>query len=195
MKTKNFLILSVVVIALFNIKLSESKENTIYNDKTSLVTNLNAKNFNSQVTINRSKNLISIVHYYKPSDGKSKDYVKEYDKFATDFDGMFKVAAMNCVEFRDICEKEEIKDFPTFKVYPTLPAPVMIYEGKVESTALIGYLGKFISNKTTELNPNNFDNFLAESHNLPKAILFTDKKGVPLIFKSLSVTFDVRCFL
>ncbi len=188
-------VFSAVCVAIATLSLisfcAAKKEISIYDDKVSLVTNLNAKNFNSQINANRSKNMISIVHYYKPSDGKSKDFVSEYDKFATEFDGMFKVAAMNCVEFKDVCEKEEVTEFPTFKVYPTLPAPVMIYEGKVESTALVGYLGRFISNKVTELNMNNFESYLADKPNLPKAIMFTDKKGVPLIFKAIAVAFDV----
>jgi hypothetical protein len=41
---------------------------------------------------------------------------------------MFKVAAINCKEFADICEKQEVREFPSFKVYPPLPAPVFIYE-------------------------------------------------------------------
>lgn len=41
---------------------------------------------------------------------------------------MFKVAAMNCQLFADICEKNGVKEFPSFKVYPALPAPVMDYE-------------------------------------------------------------------
>jgi len=194
MNKKTFLTVCLSLAAFSLLSLYSAKETSIYDDKVSLVTNLNAKNFNSQITSNRSKNLISIVHYYKPNDGKSRDFGKEYDKFATEFDGMFKVAAMNCVEFKDVCEKEEIKEYPTFKVYPTLPAPVMIYEGKIESNALIGYLGRFIANKVTELNMNNFDSFLADRPNLPKAIMFTDKKAVPLIFKSVAVAFDVSFF-
>ena len=194
MKTQFFLIISAIILAINLIQYTESRQTSIYDEKVSLVSNLNAKNFNSQVTTNRSKNLISIVHYYKPSDEKSKDLAVEYDKFATEFDGMFKVAAMNCVEFRDVCEKNEIKEYPTFKVYPTLPAPVMDYEGKIEINALVGYLGRLIPNKVTELNMNNFDSFLTDRPNLPKAILFTDKKGVPLIFKAIAVSFDVRKF-
>ena len=194
MNKKLFSAVSAAIAVLSILNICAAKETSIYDDKVSLVTNLNAKNFNSQITTNRSKNMISIVHYYKAYDGKSKDFVKEYDKFATDFDGMFKVAAMNCVEFRDVCEKEEIKEYPTFKVYPTLPTPVMIYEGKIESNALVGYLGRFIGNKVTELNMNNFESYLADKPNLPKAIMFTDKKGVPLIFKSIAVAFDVRIF-
>ena len=195
MKIKTLFLLASIFLAIIAIQLIESRDISIYDDKVSLVTNLNTKNFNSQITANRSKNLVSLVHFYKPSDGKSKDYVSEYDKFATDFDGMIKVAALNCVQFKELCEKEEISEYPTFKVYPPLPAPVMLYEGKIESNPLVNYMGKFISNRTSDLNMNNFDSWIATNPNLPKAVLFTDKKGVPLIFKALSVSFDVSFFL
>jgi len=191
MNTKLYFLLfiSLALLSCFN---SAKKEVTLYDDKVSLVSNLNSRNFNSQVTANRSKNLISIVHYYTLSDGKSQDYVTGFDKLSTDFDGMFKVAAMNCAQYKEVCEKQEITTFPTFKIYPLLPAPVMDYEGKIEPMAIVGYLGKFIPNKVTELNPNNYENFLRERPNLPKAILFSDKKGVPLIFKAVALSFDKK---
>jgi len=191
MNSKSYFLL-FISLALLSSFISSKKEVTLYDEKVSLVSNLNSKNFNSQITTNRSKNLISIVHYYTLSDGKSNEYVENFDKLATDFDGMFKVAAMNCAQYKDVCEKQEVTSTPVFKVYPLLPAPVMNYEGKIEPMAIVGYLGKFIPNKVNELNPNNFENFMKERPNLPKAILFTDKKGIPLIFKAIAVSFDVR---
>lgn len=38
----------------------------LYDLNNSAVVNLNSKNFNNQITSNRAKNVISIVHYYKP---------------------------------------------------------------------------------------------------------------------------------
>ena len=186
-----FLLISLALLSSF---IFTKKEVTLYDEKVSLVNNLNAKNFNSQITTNRSKNLISIVHYYTLSDGKSNEYVENFDKFSTEFDGMFKVAAMNCAQYKDVCEKQEVTTTPVFKVYPQLPAPVMNYEGKIEPMALVGFLGKFIPNKVNELNPNNYESFLKERPNLPKAILFSDKKGIPLIFKAVAVSFDVKNF-
>ena len=52
-------------------------------------------------------------------------------------------------------------------------------------------MGKFLGNKVVELNNNNFDSFMSDKPNLPKCILFMDKPGNPLVFKALSVTFDV----
>ncbi len=43
---------------------------------------------------------------------------------------MFKVTAMNCGIFMDICTKNEVKEFPAFKVYPPNPAPILDYEVK-----------------------------------------------------------------
>jgi len=124
-------------------------------------------------------------------DGKSRGFKLELEKLALDYDLMFKVGAINCKEYRDICEKQEVSEFPTIKVYPPLPSPVWVYEGKVETPALVSYMGKFLGNKVQELNNNNIDVYLTSNVSVPKCILFTDKKGVPLIFKSLSVTFDV----
>ena len=52
-------------------------------------------------------------------------------------------------------------------------------------------MGRYMDNKVVEVNNNSIDNFISEKPNLPKAILFTDKKTTPLIFKALSVHLDV----
>lgn len=166
----------------------------MYDKVNSYVINLNPKNFDSQIIANRAKDVISFVHFYTWDDGKSKESRKEIEQFAANTDGMFKIGAINCVQYKDICEKQDVRSFPAYKIYPPLPAPVLPYEGDLTVAALTTYLGKFIGNKVIEVNNNNVDNFLTESHNLPKAVLFTDKKGFPLIFKALSVQFDVKNF-
>lgn len=42
-----------------------SAPKTLYDLNNSGVMNLNAKNFYQQITLNRSKDVVSIVHYYK----------------------------------------------------------------------------------------------------------------------------------
>ena len=41
------------------------KKDYLYDIKDSHVINLNPKNFDSQITANRAKNVISLVHFYK----------------------------------------------------------------------------------------------------------------------------------
>ena len=67
----------------------------------------------------------------------------------------------------------------------------MKYEGKIETKYILSYLGKFVGNKAVELNINSFDDFITSKANVPKIILFTNKKGIPLIFKRLSLEFEV----
>ncbi len=188
MNSKSTIKFTLVLVFLI---LSSTIQAHLYDNNNSNVVNLNPKNFDTQITLNRSKNIVSIVHFYKLDDGKSRGLKLEFEKLAQDYDLMFKVGAINCRDFKDICEKQDVKEFPTVKVYPPLPSPVWVYEGKIETAAMVSYMGRFMDNKAKELNNNNFDNFLTSNNNLPKAILFTDKKGIPLIFKALSVAFDV----
>lgn len=51
---------------------------------------------------------------------------------------------------------------------------------------------KFITNKAIEINSNNYDTFISDDPSKPKVLLFTDKKGTPLIYRALSSHFDVN---
>jgi len=79
-----------------------------------------------------------------------------------------------------------------FKIFPPLPAPVFIYEGKIESNALTNALGSYIGSKVVEVNNNNIDSFEKDKPNIPKCFLFTEKKGNPLIYRALSIAFDKK---
>lgn len=118
----------LLVVSVFLFAISSTLSLNLYDNNVSNVVNLNPKNFNDQIIQNRSKNVISIIHFYKLDDGKSRGHKLVYEKFAEENDGLFKVTAINCKEFADICEKQDVREFPLFKVYPPLPAPVFVYE-------------------------------------------------------------------
>jgi len=56
------LVLLAICISL--VVCASDKEN-LYHLSNSAVMNLNAKNFHNQITFNRSKDIVSVVHYYK----------------------------------------------------------------------------------------------------------------------------------
>ena len=118
----------ILLLTFISFTLCVTEKETLYDLNNSSVMNLNAKNFHNQITSNRSKNIVSIIHFYKPGDGKSRGLKISFEKFATEYNGMYKVTALNCQLFMDICEKNEVKEFPSFKVYPPIPAPIMDYE-------------------------------------------------------------------
>ena len=179
---------------LFNI-IASKKDGELYDPGRSTLINLNPMNFDTQITNNRNKDVISFIHFYSPDDGKSpqlKDVFIELDK---EYSGMFKLAGLNCKKYKDLCSKQGVTDYPTYKIYPPLPAPPMKYEGKIEPKKIIAYLGRFVDNRVQELNNNNFDEFISSKSNIPKILLFTNKKTIPLIFKRLSVQFDVSKYI
>ena len=180
----------IFVFALINL-ISSKNDGELYDPGRSTLINLNPMNFDTQITNNRNKQVIAFVHFYSPDDGKSKQLKDVFIELDKEYSGMFKLAGLNCKKFKDLCSKEGVTDYPTYKIYPPLPAPPMKYEGKIEPKNIISYLGRFVQNKAQELNNNNFDEFINGRANIPKVILFTNKKNIPLIFKRLSLQFDV----
>ena len=49
----------------------------------------------------------------------------------------------------------------------------------------------YIQSNVIEIKEGNIDTFIKESISIPKIFLFTEKKGIPLIYKSLSLSFEV----
>lgn len=175
------------MISLYNVSATG-----IYSFQNSNFINLNPDNWDTQITNQRAKNTVSFVHFYKPQDSKSMEYKQEIESMSTEYDGMFKYAALNCYDFPEICAKNNIKEFPTFKIYAPLPAPVFPYEGDIKAKTIISALGRFVDNKVTEVHSNNIDEFVGERVNIAKIFLFTDKEGTPLIFKTLAIQFDQK---
>lgn len=82
--------------------------------------------------------------------------------------------------------------FPTLRVYPPFPAPTQDYEeDTLDIDKLKKMAGRFITSRTVEITANNHETFIDDNPGKPKILLFTDKKGVPLIYKALSTHFDV----
>ena len=57
-------------------------------------------------------------------DGRSKEEIKpEFAAFASENKGIFRIGAMDCKEFKDLCDKEKLDGLPAIRIYPTFPAP------------------------------------------------------------------------
>jgi hypothetical protein len=132
-------------------------------------------------------------------DGKSeKMIVPEYNKFATDNKGIFRIGSVECEAFEAICKKEGVTEFPTIKLYPPFPRPVQDFEigDKFEQSKLKQIAGKFYTDRSIEITQNNHLTFVEEDVGTPKILLFTNaKKGTPFIYKALSQNFEVSVFM
>ena len=60
---------------------------------------------------------------FSNTDEKSEDMVSDYNTFATENKGIFRIGSVDCGDFADVCKKEGVESFPTVKVYPPYPIP------------------------------------------------------------------------
>jgi hypothetical protein len=121
----------------------------------------------------------------------SKGIQGGYESFTKENKGLFRLGAIDCEEFTQICKKEKVTTFPTFRVYPAFPAPTVDYEGSViDFDKLKKLASKYVTSRVVEITANNHETFLKDQPDKPKVLLFTDKKGIPVIFKGMSSHFD-----
>lgn len=64
----------------------------------------------------------------------------------------------------------------------------------MDTKKILAFGAKFMESNVLEITKENIDAFINESPSVPKVFLFTDKKGVPTIYKGLSVNFEVIRF-
>merc|ERR1712217_236420 len=64
--------------------------------------------------------------------------------------------------------------------------PAFKFDGKLETKAVAGKVSKLIPDFSTKVTKENADTWVTTDPSKPKVILFSDKKGVPTIWKALS---------
>lgn len=112
-----------------------------------------------------------------------------------EYKGMFRIGAVNCEDFPKICEKEGVQHYPSYKVYPPVPAPVIDMPaneaGKtVDIEALKKAAFRHVGNRVIDISSKNYKTFKEDNVGKPKMLLFTDKKSTPITYRALSTYFD-----
>jgi hypothetical protein len=108
---------------------------------------------------------------------------------------MFRIGSVECTEWKQICDKEGITAYPSYKVYPPMPIPSsqIEMEGKeVETDKLKKAAYKYIGNRVIDISSQNIDTFLKDNPGKPKMLLFANNKSTPIVYRALSTYFDVR---
>ena len=159
----------------------------MYDFSNTSVRALTVFNFDEQVNKQRSK-LPAIVHFYRERDRMTNNLVDELNALAVDWQGAFVVGAVNCGEQEKLCEDQDVLTTPKLKVYPPLPAPTHEYEAEVSAKRMISYLAGYFSGKVEEVREIDLKHFLDKKTGTPKVLLFTEKTGIPTIYKALSNT-------
>lgn len=47
-----------------------------------------------------------------------------FDEWVNQYNGVFRIGAVDCDEYAKICKDEGVEVFPSFKIYPPNPMPI-----------------------------------------------------------------------
>jgi len=106
---------------------------------------------------------------------------------------MLRVGAVDCTNQADLCKKEGVSgDLPRYRVYPPYPVPTQDLEGvELDTDKLKKMCYRYIGSRVIDITASNHDMFKTDNVGKPKMLLFTEKKGIPIVYKALSTYFDV----
>lgn len=69
--------------------------------------------------------------------------------------------------------------------------PNFDYDGELEIKKILTLAAGYLQNNVVEVTSSNVNTWLKEAPAVPKVLLFTDKTGIPTIYKGLSLNFEV----
>jgi len=146
---------------------------------------ITVQNFDGVISKFRDSAVSSLWFF---SEGSKADagFLDDYNKVAGDLKGMAKVTAISCSEYQGFCNKQGVKETPTVMIYPLNPQPAFKYEGKLDAKSMTSKLSKLIPDFTVSVTKDSIDSFLTSDTTKPKALLFSNKKTPPPIWKALS---------
>ena len=106
---------------------------------------------------------------------------------------MFRIGAVECNEFKDICDREGITEFPTYRVYPPFPVPHndLVNPEGLDTDKLKKMAFRHIGDRVIPVTAANHDVFKEDNPGKPKVLLFTESKKAPIVLRALSEFFDV----
>ncbi|KAI8826628.1 uncharacterized protein EV422DRAFT_510902 [Fimicolochytrium jonesii] len=83
---------------------------------------------------------LSLIEFYAPWCGHCKSLAPEYEKAATELKASLPLAKVDCTEQTELCEKHDIKGYPTLKVFREgVPSE---YKGQRKADGIVSYMKK-----------------------------------------------------
>jgi curved DNA-binding protein CbpA len=163
----------------------------LYDEKSGVTEISNVNEFNSLVN---QRSDIVIVDFYSPTCGPCQDLKPEYISVAKKFAGIIKVYAVNCQnpQAAQLCQSQGVQSYPTIRIYGDSNMR-MDFPNKQDRSAK--NIGNFISNNIPDNtiridSEKKWKSYISNSKAL--VILFSDKKQVPALYKSLCRQFKTN---
>ena len=139
--------------------------------------------------------ILSVYRFYAPWCGHCKNLKPAYEKAAKNLAGLAKVAAIDCDEEsnKGFCGSMGVQGFPTLKIIrPGKKAGrpnVEDYNGPRSAKGIVEAVIEKIPNHVKKVGDKDLEDWLKDSNDTAKAILFSSKGATSALLKSLAVDF------
>lgn len=136
-----------------------------------------------------------LARFYAPWCGHCQNLKPAYEKAAQNLKGLAKVAAVNCDEDENkpFCGQMGVKGFPTIKIVTPSKKPgkprVEDYQGARSAKGIVEAVVDRIPNHVKRVTDKDFDQWLEQNGERPKAILFTEKGTTTPLIRALAIDF------
>lgn len=130
------------------------------------------------------------VLFYDAGDQIMEDLEQQWPRIGAQFKESIRVAAVNCGMQQSLCKKQGASKTPTLRVYSG-PSKSVKFKGTFSVKQMGRWISENIPDNSTVLTSRNHEQWLSEDDGA-KVILFSDKKAVPPVWKSLSTAFKGR---
>lgn len=184
------LLLSLLGAALLLFFLSVSGINAAAESESSAVTDLTPQNFDKQVL---QSDAVWVVAFIAPWCGHCQRLHPEFEKAATSLGGVVRFGRVNCEDHRELATKYQIQGFPTIKIFPPFrdrKRTPTLYEGARTAQSIADAVLKELPSYTVAtISDSNVDQFFSAEPQKAKVLLFSNKKQIPPLLKSLALEF------
>lgn len=146
------------------------------------------KSLSSKKFPDEKSKYIWFVQFYSPSCSHCQQFVKSFEKIATEIKDIVKFGAINCLKENEFCSKHNIQSLPTFKLI--INGEIINYEKELNQKTIYNFIKDNLPMKQI-ININKIKSLtnLIDSNKNKKSfisLLLTDKFETSSLYKSIS---------
>ena len=166
-------------------------------DENSGVTEIgNGNEWNTHV---EQRTELVVVDFYSPNCKPCITLKDQYISVAKTFSGIVRVMAVNCQSMggQQLCQQQRVQNYPTIRMYIDSRRVVEFPSNQEKTSKSMGnWISSNIPDLTTRIDSGKkLTEFLSAADSKAPVLLFSDKKQVPALYKSLCQSFkaNVAC--
>ncbi|SOV77904.1 conserved protein, unknown function [Plasmodium sp. gorilla clade G3] len=160
---------------------------------------VNNSNFNTVVNKFRNEKVFAVL-FFKKSNKNIKNIIKNYNDVASKFKGILTLCVVDCDENASLCENELSLYVPDYKnsnthhflIYPINPMPKFVFNDEITESNIKKYTYLIPSKIDIIKDTQSFNVFLSKHENMPKVLIFSNKKKPNYVLNALSNSFNKK---